>query len=152
MQWYHFFCYVTVFDVVSSKSSFSFWKISALASKFTVWANGSECVNCGCFKGPFCFFFFYSDHTRGRRDHDHFSIWLPCRIQSWIQLCRIYKLCNTALGWIWKEGFTVFLQVTMIIHVHILGLFVSGDGKDLSWDVFWHVAFWNFLLACNIHE
>lgn len=86
--------------------------------------------------------FLYSDHTRGRWDHDHFSIWVPCRIQSWIQLCRIYKLCNTTLGWIWKEGFTVFLQVTMIIHVHILGLYV--------WC--WVILILGRFLACCILE
>lgn len=54
------------------------------------------------------------DHTRSKRDYDHVPIRLPCRIQSWIQLCRVYEFCNATMGRIWQTSHAMQLPVCVI--------------------------------------
>lgn len=44
------------------------------------------------------------DHPRSRRVHDYFSLWLPCWVQSWVQLCWVHQLCHAALDRLWQDG------------------------------------------------
>lgn len=48
----------------------------------------------------------WTDNSEWRGVHDHLSLWLPRRLQPWLQLCRVHKLCHAALGGLRQDGYT----------------------------------------------
>lgn len=48
--------------------------------------------------------FCFSDHPGSWRIHDYISLWIPCRLQPWLQLCWVYQLCYFAMDRLWKNG------------------------------------------------
>lgn len=50
------------------------------------------------------FWFSPAGYTRSWWIYDHFPIWVSCRFQSWLQLCRINKFCYSQMDWLRKNG------------------------------------------------
>lgn len=46
----------------------------------------------------------YTDYSGNWRVHRYISLWLPCWVQSWFQLCRIHKFCHRTLDRLWQSG------------------------------------------------
>lgn len=58
------------------------------------------------FKKKCVFLSVWTDNSEWRGVHDHLSLWLPRRLQPWLQLCRVHKLCHAALGGLRQDGYT----------------------------------------------
>ena len=58
------------------------------------------------------------DRAERGRDHDHFSAWLPQRIQHGFQRGRVDEFRHQTLGGVRKEGDPMLLQGRSRPHLH----------------------------------